>query len=76
MDGNICRCTGYKSIERAANQLSASLSMNYNSQKNAIYSLNVVPSYFSSIFQRLEELSQKAITDHTDINLPTIGGGH
>ena len=75
MDGNICRCTGYKSIERAANQLSASLSMNYNSKKDAIYSLNVVPSYFSSIFQRLEELSQKAITDHVDINLPTIGGG-
>lgn len=47
VDGNICRCTGYKSIERAANQIC---------QRAAQGSQSVVPGYFADIAGRLLKL--------------------
>jgi xanthine dehydrogenase small subunit len=54
VDGNICRCTGYKSIERAACSVSRQL---------AEGSRQFVPEYFKDISQRLTDLTaQKAET--------------
>ena len=47
VDGNICRCTGYKSIERAAEKLC---------KRSAVGDTPFVPDYFSEIPRRLSEL--------------------
>ena len=69
IDGNICRCTGYKSIERAACRLS---------EPGAIATgfRGVVPEYFTGICERLFKL--KAETPAAGAELPSpmfVGGG-
>lgn len=55
MNGNICRCTGYKSIERAAASISQMIQE--KNGKDAIpfaIEKNIIPAYFSGIRERLE----------------------
>ncbi len=68
IDGNICRCTGYKSIERAACRISEQLTVN---------SEQFVPRYFEGIADRLAVLNnvtQKAETRPVG-SVPFVGGG-
>ncbi|MEP7074822.1 MAG: 2Fe-2S iron-sulfur cluster-binding protein [Acidobacteriota bacterium] len=64
VDGNICRCTGYKSIERAAAMISEQLSAVVN-QNDLIEKLEhaiesrIVPSYFEGIGDRLIEIRER-----------------
>jgi xanthine dehydrogenase small subunit len=51
VDGNICRCTGYKSIERAAERVCERL---------AISNERFTPEYFSKIPDRLNEINKAA----------------
>jgi xanthine dehydrogenase small subunit len=73
IDGNICRCTGYKSIEKAA----ALVAERLHGKKDSVDFVTkeeILPGYFSSIKERLTELKQnETITHHS----PTIvvGGG-
>ena len=67
IDGNICRCTGYKSLERACERLSENLPQRHRDTE-------IVPNYFSSIAQRLKYLQ----TDQSEIRNPKskiIAGG-
>ena len=57
IDGNICRCTGYKSLERAAARLTAELAG--RPAKNALAWLSekqFVPGYFADIPAKLAQL--------------------
>jgi xanthine dehydrogenase small subunit len=56
VDGNICRCTGYKSIERAAERICEQLATNGE---------QFVPDYFADIPKRLDELNRSAAQAET-----------
>jgi len=66
IDGNICRCTGYKSIERAACQLSGQV---------AAGSGQFVPDYFNGIAARLKQLGQPDRQPPTANRQLFVGGG-
>jgi xanthine dehydrogenase small subunit len=58
VDGNICRCTGYKSIERAAEKVAAMMEP-LNGAEPALFvsQKKILPQYFSTIKNRLQTLT-------------------
>lgn len=57
IDGNICRCTGYKSLERAADALAAKLKdKNLQNPVDWLVKNRFLPEYFSGIQERLSKI--------------------
>lgn len=83
IDGNICRCTGYKSIERAAARLSRWGNPDDRPTTSALdfaIEQGIVPAYFSTIKARLLALYRRSpIGDTNDMDnrsgIGYTGGG-
>ncbi|MGJ8590943.1 MAG: FAD binding domain-containing protein [Aquaticitalea sp.] len=73
ISGNICRCTGYKSIERAAHQLCENLSFNETGLPiETLIEKEIIPAYFMDIPHRLKALQSEP---KPDIKKKVVFGG-
>ncbi|MDO6595375.1 FAD binding domain-containing protein [Oceanihabitans sp. 2_MG-2023] len=72
VSGNICRCTGYKSIEKATQQIVDKLKTQENNSFDWLIKNDFIPAYFETIPKRLKDMEAK------DLNQPKgkyISGG-
>ncbi len=75
VSGNICRCTGYKSISRAAEEISEYLKdKNTSDPVRWLVERNFLPGYFLSIPQRLAEITHIKTQDDVTGNIIIAGG--
>lgn len=77
VDGNICRCTGYKSIERASAKVAAIMNER-NGEEAAVFvtKKKILPGYFATIKNRLQFLGNGQLTTHhLPLTSSFVGGG-
>ena len=77
IDGNICRCTGYKSIERAAAKVAELMQGRQSATPTAFVSDNhILPAWFAEIRQRLYLLQTELNGQlHDATATEWVGGG-
>ena len=75
VSGNICRCTGYKSIEKAANDVCKKLESNSNSMSmESLVENQFIPNYFLDIPKKLKQLKTQTQTQ-TQKGTNFVSGG-
>ncbi|TCZ66530.1 FAD binding domain-containing protein [Flaviaesturariibacter aridisoli] len=76
IDGNICRCTGYKSIERAARRITDDVQGKpAEGTLSWLVAEGFLPGYFSRIEEKLTILHQSQDDSNTPADALPIGGG-
>jgi xanthine dehydrogenase small subunit len=72
VDGNICRCTGYKSIERTAGRIATFMESRGEEEPSGFVAANhILPSYFTGIKERLQQLISET---NGELNREIVGG--
>ncbi len=73
ISGNICRCTGYKSIQRAAMDIATKLdALELDNKIPWLVEHNFIPSYFIEISERLQKINPK---EKKDTGAFVVSGG-
>ena len=75
IDGNICRCTGYKSIERAAQRIADMMQQREGDKIEFCIENKVLPPYFSNIKNRLTEIKTSILPINHNGHAHFVGGG-
>ena len=77
IDGNICRCTGYKSIERAAGKVAQLMQAKQQEEPVAfVAEQKILPAWFAAIKQRLYSLQTELNGElHSTTATEWVGGG-
>ncbi len=79
MNGNICRCTGYSGIKRAAEHAASAVTSSDNGRIEELIKSHFLPEYFNEIKERLNILNKKIAsetgTDGDDKYQFLISGG-
>lgn len=77
IDGNICRCTGYKSIERAAGKVAQLMQAKQQEEPVAfVAEQKILPAWFKEIKQRLFSLQTELNGQlHSTTATEWVGGG-
>jgi xanthine dehydrogenase small subunit len=77
IDGNICRCTGYKSIERAAGKVAQLMQAKQHEEPIAfVAEQKILPAWFKEIKQRLYSLQTELNGQlHSTTATEWVGGG-
>lgn len=76
MNGNICRCTGYKSIERAAGAVQVLMDERLGREGLAFaVEQQIIPAYFLDIKKRLEAIVSTGRTVKPQKSGTMLGGG-
>ena len=77
IDGNICRCTGYKSIERAAARITKRMSArNEEAPERFAADQKILPVYFAGIKEKLLSISNGQFDKELENSSgPPLGGG-
>ena len=77
IDGNICRCTGYKSIERAALRLSDATTRRHCDTEILDFAITqeIVPEYFANIKERILNLKSEIPNPKSKIQNPKFVSG-
>ena len=77
IDGNICRCTGYKSIERAAGKVAAKMKeRNGEDATTFIVRKKILPEYFAGVKEKLQSLMTVEFpTPNSQLPTHLVGGG-
>lgn len=74
MNGNICRCTGYKSIQRAAERITQLLLQRNSNALSFAIEKKIIPGWFIGIKEKLKNFT---ITQEPQVNIAAkkLGGG-
>jgi xanthine dehydrogenase small subunit len=76
IDGNICRCTGYKSIQRAAARVEQLMAGKKSGDSIEFATVNkILPSYFKKIREQLVKLRSKTNGITNEFAVQRVGGG-
>jgi xanthine dehydrogenase small subunit len=77
IDGNICRCTGYKSIERAASRIEQLMeARKMVPAVDFVTEKKILPSYFTGIKEKIESLHSTSLAQENPVNgVQLLGGG-
>jgi xanthine dehydrogenase small subunit len=74
LGGNLCRCTGYASLRRAAAELIEAVDPGAD-RITGLIDQGVLPRWFADIPQRLDPISSVTQTGISDPTLPAVAGG-